>query len=108
MKNLFLSLSALALLATGCSSATNEAEAKKNFVDACITTMQRDFGDAPAMQEQIKTYCECSADKILESFTQSELRTLDTNPDNPGLNAKRDAATAPCRETFIQNASAGH
>lgn len=106
MKKSLLSLVALAFLTTSCNSENQKAEAKKNFVAACTSKMQSDFGDAPAMREQIKTFCECSADRIMETFTESELRKLDTNPDDPGLNAKRDEAIRPCREAFIQTAAA--
>ncbi len=107
MKKVLLSLAALAVLTAGCNSGNQKAEAKKNFISACTTKMQGDFGDAPAMREQIKTFCECSADRIMDSFTESEIKKLDTNPDDPGLNAKRDEAIRPCREAFIQSAGGG-
>lgn len=104
MKKIILSCFALvcgATLLTSC--APSKEKVKETFVTSCVNSVP---GSIP--KDAAKQYCECSADKLLEKYSVTEVMKMEEKIKSGDEKVKTEMMTAiqPCIDELTQKVSA--
>lgn len=89
---------------TSCSGAVDSL-VRTNFIKSCKEQTPTEMNDQ--QKASFSKYCECSADKVIESMTLSELQEFDKNPNNitQEQQAKLMEVVKPCMEALEKDLS---
>ena len=108
MKKLFLPMAFAAALFSLASCKDNREEEKKKFVNTCMDQGGNQMAD-PKMKEYFNEYCECSAEKVLDKYSQKEIEEMEADAKKTGsqeaMMANLMPVVQPCLDELQKKAS---
>lgn len=108
MKKLFLPMAFAAAVFSLASCKGNNSEDKKKFVNTCMEQGGNAVAD-PKMKEYFNEYCECSAEKVLDKYSQKEIDEMEAEAKKTGsgeaMMAKLMPIVQPCLDELQEKAS---
>jgi len=96
MKKIIGSLFIIGLFMTSCNQKIEKSEENmKEFVTTCTNEAKKSYSET-FTDQQINTYCECSAGKALDEFNAGELVKLNAPAQYPELQERMLKVIQPC------------
>lgn len=102
MKKLLLGLVAIATVSL-VSCQPSKDELRKTFMESC----EKSASGQGVSAEMAKSYCECSADKVLASFSNDELKKIGKNNLDAESTKKMMEVIQPCIEDMQKQMMGG-
>ena len=109
MKKVLLPMAFAAAVFSLASCKGNREEAKAKFVKTCMDQGGTALTDA-TMKGYFNEYCECSAEKVLDKYSQKEIDEMEADAKKTGsqdaMMAKLMPVVQPCLDDLSKKASA--
>lgn len=108
MKKILLPVAFAAAVFSLASCKGNREADKKKFVNTCMEQGGNAMAD-PKMKEYFNEYCECSAEKVLDKYSQKEIDEMEADAKKTGnqeaMMAKLMPVVQPCLDDLQKKAS---